>query len=72
MPATKQTEGGRLEPRYVNTQQAAAMYGVSDDTIITAVKAGKLRAKRTGENGGGRHLFKVAWLDEWADGLVDA
>lgn len=61
-----------LQPRYVNTQQASALYGVSDDTLIAAVKAGKLRAKRSGENGGGRHLFKVEWLDAWADGLVDA
>lgn len=72
MSAKKVTGPVRLEPRYVNTQQAAEMYGVSDDTLINAVKAGKLRAKRTGDNGGGRHLFKVAWLDEWADGLVDA
>lgn len=61
-----------LAPRYVNTQQAAVMYGVSDDTLLSAVKAGKLRAKRTGDNGGGRHLFKVEWLDAWADGLLDA
>lgn len=60
------------EQRYFNTQQAAAMYGVSDDTLISAVKAGKLRAKRTGPSGGGRYLFRVEWLDEWAEGLLDA
>lgn len=72
MAAPKTAKATQVEPRYVNTQQAAAMYGVSDDTLIAAVKSGKLRAKRTGDNGGGRHLFKLAWLDEWADGLVDA
>lgn len=69
---SKQQEPTPLAPRYVNTQQAAGLYGVSTDTLISAVKAGKLRAKRTGDNGGGRHLFKVEWLDEWADALVDA
>lgn len=59
-------------PLYVNTQTGAGMCGVSDDTLIAAVKAGKLRAKRTGENGGGRYLFKPEWLEEWTDGLVDA
>ncbi len=61
-----------VQPRYLNAQQAAPLYGVSPDTLIAAVKAQKLRAKRTGDNGGGRHLFKLEWLDAWAEGLVDA
>jgi excisionase family DNA binding protein len=60
-----------LAPRYVNTATAAKLYGVSGDTLIAAVRAGKLRAKRSGENGGGLYLFKPEWLDAWADGLVD-
>ena len=31
-----------LQPRYVNTQTAERLYGVSGDTLIAAVKAGKL------------------------------
>lgn len=61
-----------LAPRWVNSQQAEGLYGVSDDTLIAAVKAGQLRAKRSGPNGGGRYLFKIEWLDAWAEGLIDA
>lgn len=61
-----------LAPRYINTQQAELLYGVSDDTLISAVKVGKLRAKRTGANGGGRYLFTIASLDAWVEALEDA
>lgn len=72
MSAAKTAKAAELAPRYINTQAAEKMYGVSGDTLISAVKAGKLRAKRSGDNGGGRYLFRLEWLDAWADGLVDA
>lgn len=71
LPA-KTTKAATIEPRYVNAQQAAAAYGVSVETLRSAVQAGHLRAKRTGPEGGGKHLFKIEWLDAWADGLIDA
>lgn len=71
-PAKRAKDSAPIAPLYVNTQTAEQLVGVDGDTLIAAVKAGKLRAKRTGANGGGRYLFKLAWLEEWADGLVDA
>lgn len=52
--------------------EAAALYGVSPDTIKRAIAAGKLRAKRSGPSGGGHHLIGDAALEEWFEGLVDA
>lgn len=72
MSPAKTGTAAQLQPRYLNAQQAAGLYGVSAETLRNAVKAGKLRAKRTGPNGGGLHIFQPAWLDAWADSLEDA
>lgn len=60
-------------PQVAFTAEAAAeVMGVSKETILRAVKAGKLRGKRSGANGGGLYLFSLAQLQEWFDGLEDA
>lgn len=60
-------------PRLSYTRdEAAEAMGVSKDTITRAVNAGDLRAKRTGENGGGKYLISAAALVAWFDKLQDA
>lgn len=60
----------------VKRAEAAAMLGVSEDTIRRAVRAGDLRAKKTGKDkhgvGVGHDLFLVADLQAWFEGLADA
>lgn len=51
---------------------AAWLCDVSEDVLKDAVRAGRLRGKRTGANGGGLYLFSRAQLEAWFDGLVDA
>lgn len=57
---------------YFNLEQAADRMQVSEDTILRAIRGQKLRAKKTGPNGGGKYLIASADLDAWFDGLVDA
>ena len=57
---------------YFNLEQAAERMQVSGDTILRAIRGQKLRAKKTGPNGGGKYLISAADLDAWFDGLVDA
>ena len=58
--------------RYFTLDEAAQYMRVSQDTIERAIRAQKLRAKKTGPNGGGKYLVSAADLDAWFDGLVDA
>ena len=57
---------------FFTRDEAAAEVRVSPKTIERAINTGRLRAKRTGENGGGKYLISRASLEEWFDGLVDA
>lgn len=59
-------------PMFFTFAQASARCGVSVDVLKDAVRTGRLRGKRTGENGGGLYLFSRAQLEAWFDGLVDA
>lgn len=56
----------------LDREEAAAACSVSVDTIKRAINKGTLRAKRSGENGGGKYLISVRALEEWFEGLVDA
>lgn len=56
---------------FLTRREAAQSAGVSLDTIERAIKSGRLRAKRTGPNGG-RYLISTAALQAWFDGLEDA
>lgn len=51
---------------------AAEAYGVSQATIKRAIAKGTLRAKRSGENGGGHHLISADALEAWFESLADA
>ena len=57
---------------FFTRDEAASEVRVSSKTIERAVASGRLRAKRTGENGGGKYLISRAALEEWFEGLVDA
>lgn len=57
---------------FLTRAEAAEACGVSPDTIRRAKDSGHLRAKKTGENGGGKELYRVADLEAWFDSLQDA
>ena len=57
---------------YFTRTEAAEYMRVSIDVITRAIHAGRLRAKKTGEQGGGNYLISRADLDAWFEGLVDA
>lgn len=57
---------------YLTLPEAAKAMRVSEDTILRAIRSQRLRAKKTGANGGGKYLISATDLDAWFDGLVDA
>lgn len=59
-------------PMFLTREQAAEACNVSVDTIRRAINAGKLRAKRTGDGGGGKYLVSPAALQDWFEQLEDA
>lgn len=60
------------EQMFLTREEAAKVAGVSFDTIKRAINKGTLRAKRSGEGGGGKYLVSRDALQAWFDGLVDA
>ena len=56
----------------LNRAEAAEACGVSPATISAAVASGRLKAKRSGENGGGNYMIRPADLDAWIDSMEDA
>jgi excisionase family DNA binding protein len=61
-----------LPALFLTREQAAEACNVSVDVVRKAINSGKLRAKKTGENGGGKYLIHPDALHEWFDGLEDA
>lgn len=61
-----------IAPMFLTREQAAEACNVSVDTIRRAINSGRLRAKRTGENGGGKYLISPDALRAWFDELEDA
>jgi excisionase family DNA binding protein len=61
-----------MTPLFLTREQAAQTANVSLDTIRRAINSGKLRAKRTGKDGGGKYLISMDELKAWFDGLEDA
>lgn len=59
-------------PLFLTREQAAESCNVAADTIRRAINKGALRAKRTGENGGGKYLISRDALVEWFESLEDA
>lgn len=57
---------------FLTLAEASEAVGLSKDTLRGAVARGTLRAKKTGENGGGVFLFRVADLEAWYEGLEAA
>ena len=62
----------RQAQRFFTREEAADECRVSVETIKRAINSGRMRAKRTGENGGGKYLISADQLHEWFDGLEDA
>ena len=60
------------EQTYFTRPEAAEYMRVSIEVITRAIHAGRLRARKTGENGGGNYLISRVDLDAWFDGLVEA
>jgi excisionase family DNA binding protein len=58
-------------PMFLTLKQAAAVVGVSADTLAKNIHAGNLRAKKTAATGG-KTLVRVSDLEDWFDGLADA
>ena len=58
-------------PMFLTLRQAAAVTGVSADTLSKAIHVGNLRAKKTARTGG-KTLVRISDLEEWFEGLVDA
>lgn len=57
---------------YFTLPEAAQRMRVAPDTIKRAIHSGRLRAKKSGANGGGNYLISSGALDAWFEGLVDA
>jgi excisionase family DNA binding protein len=60
------------EPLFYTREQAAEVANVSKSTIVAAINTGKLRAKRTGDEGGGKYLISRDQLIAWFESLQDA
>lgn len=58
--------------KYFTLPEAAQHMRVAPDTIERAIHSGRLRAKKSGANGGGKYLISGDALDAWFEGLVDA
>lgn len=56
---------------FLTLKQAAAVTGVSADTLSKNIHAGHLKAKKTAATGG-KTLVRIADLEEWFEGLIDA
>lgn len=61
-----------VDPMFFTREQAAQRASVSLDTIRRAINAGRLRAKRTGKDGGGKYLISAQALQDWFEQLEDA
>lgn len=75
-PATPTSGVVWIRPIMVDRPTAAQMLGVSEDTLRTAQRTGRLRGKTTTVNPDGRVtgkvLYLVSELERWADSLDDA
>lgn len=60
------------ERLFFTREEAADLANVSKSTIVAAINSGALKAKRTGDEGGGKYLISRAQLEAWFDSLVDA
>lgn len=56
---------------FLTRAEAAEACGVGRETIARAIASGRLKAKKTGKEGG-KHLIRVADLEAWYDELEDA
>lgn len=61
-----------IPPLFFTRAEAAEACRVSEDVIAAAIHSGKLRAKRTGANGGGKFLLSPDALRDWFESLIDA
>jgi excisionase family DNA binding protein len=62
----------KVEKIAYRTAEAAAATGLSRDTILRAVHAGKLDAKKVGTGPRAAYLITADALQRWIDSLNDA
>lgn len=55
-----------------DADEAAEATSLKKETVMRAIRKGTLRAKRTGDKGGGKYLILVADLQAWLESLGDA
>lgn len=64
------------KPRFLTKAAAAKTCSVSEDTILRAIRSGRLRAKRSGKdkdgNPTGLYLISEQALTDWFEQLEDA
>lgn len=65
-------QGGGIPRLLLTRKEAAAACGVSEETIRRAKNKGKLKGKKSGDEGGGKELYSVANLLAWYESLADA
>lgn len=61
----------RPAPVVFDLDRAAEAMCVSKETLKRAIRAGKLRAKKSSAGTGGKHLVSAADLDAWFESLED-
>ena len=58
--------------RYFTREEAAQYLRISVETVKRAIYGGRLRAKKSGENGGGKYLISREDLDAFFESMQDA
>ena len=58
--------------RYFTREEAAQYLRISVETVKRAIYGGRLRAKKSGENGGGKYLISRENLDAFFESMEDA
>ena len=61
-----------LTPEFLTREQAAEVTNTSVDYLRKQINSGKLRAKKSGDGGGGKFLISRDALREWFEQLEDA
>lgn len=56
----------------LDVDEAAESCAVKRDTVMRAIRSGRLRARRSGEGGGGKYLVRVVDLEAWIESMPSA
>lgn len=59
-------------PTYYTRKEAAEVLRMSEDSVRRAINSGRLKAKATGVNGGGKTLISAKAISDYFDSMEDA